>query len=194
MQFRDKLDLLPLRQAVTPAGDAASAFATRGLLDWLSKPDRFQIISHGHGGQILAIGELALTEAQQLLRQAYGALVGFGEPTVHTYVDPQAGCLMVPVMFLRVEAPRAHATELLRIVEGRAARVQEVDVQKHRVVLRAELRLSRLIGLERAIVDATGGSAHILCWLLRYEAAGSEEEPAGAVAVTPAGADVAAPT
>jgi hypothetical protein len=190
--LRDPLDLLPLRQTVTPAGDAASAFATRGLLDWLSKPDRFQIISHGNGGQILAIGELALAEAQQLLRQAYGALVGFGAPTVHTYVDPQAGCLMVPVMFLRVEAPRAYACELLRIVEGRCARVQEVDVQKHRVVLRAEIRLANLIGLERAIVEATGGAAHILCWLLRYEAAGADEVPVGASPVTAAPAKVAA--
>lgn len=167
--LRDSLDLLPLRQAITPTGEAASAFAGQGLFDWLSKPERYQILRHGQGGQILAADELALLEAQHLLRLAYGAMVGFGEPTVHTYVDPADDSLRVPVMFLRVDSPRAHAAEVLRMIKSRPSRLQEVDVKRHRVVLRAELRLASLLGLERRILEATDGSAHVRSWLLRYE-------------------------
>jgi hypothetical protein len=44
-----------------------------------------------------------------------------------------------------------------------------VDQQRHRVVVRAEIRLARLLGLEDEILALGDGSAHVLCWLLRYE-------------------------
>ena len=77
-----RLELLPLRQTVTPRGEAASAFATQGLLDGLSQPGRYRIIRYGHGGQILAADTPALVQAQRLLRQVYGPLIDFGEPLV----------------------------------------------------------------------------------------------------------------
>ena len=78
-----KPDLLPWRQTVTPKVEAAVVFASQGLLDGLSQPGRYRIVRHGHGGQILAADEPALLRAQWLLRQAYGALIDFSEPTVH---------------------------------------------------------------------------------------------------------------
>jgi hypothetical protein len=174
---RDRLDLLPLRQMVSAAGDAALAFAHQGLLDWLAKPGKYQIVSYGPGAQILAVSELALAEARMMLCQAYGSLIKFGRATVHTYVDTLAETLMVPVIFLRVDAHRSHAQELLEMLKARCAVIKEVDLQRVRVVVRAEMELSRALGLERRIIELTDGSAHVLCWLLRYRPASHGEQP-----------------
>jgi hypothetical protein len=178
MHVRDRLDLLPLRQAVVAKGDAALVFARQGLLDGLSRPDRYHVVGHGNGGQILAASEFALAEAQVVLRQAYGDLVTFGVATVHTYVDAEAGGLMVPVLFLRVDAPRCHMQELLDLLEARAARMKEVDVRRDRVVLRAEAEFSRALDLQRRVHALTDGSAHFLSWLLGYARAGQWPEAA----------------
>lgn len=169
--LRDPFDLLPLRQVVRPSGAAAPAFARQSLLDGLSRPVRFRISRYGEGGQILAVSEQALSEGRAVLRQAYGDLVSFGAPTVHTYVDPQREMLMEPLMYMRIDAPKAQRRELLALLEDRGAELQEVDQQRHRVVVRAEIRLARLLGLEREILALGDGSAHVLCWLLRYERA-----------------------
>ena len=172
MNARDRLDLLPLRQMVSATGDAAHEFARQALLDGFAKPDRYRVVSHGHGGQILAVGELALAEAQAMLRQAYGSLVSFGTPNVHTYVDAETGALMTPVVFLRVDAPRSHTQELLQVLAARSAEMNQVDPQRDRVVVRAELELSRAIGVTRQIDELTNGAAQVLSWLLRYQRAG----------------------
>ena len=171
MNVRDKLDLLPLRQVVRATGDALPAFARPALMEWLSRPDRYRIVGHGSGGQILAASEWALADAQLVLRQAYGPLVTFGSPAVHTYVDPREECLMVPVIFLRIDAPRVHARELQQVLAEHGAVLQEVDLQRAGVVLRAEIALSRALGLPRRIGELTDGAAHILSWLIRYERA-----------------------
>jgi hypothetical protein len=177
MNPHDRLELLPLRQTVSVDSDAGAGFPRQGLLDWLSRADRYRIISHGSGGQILAASERGLAEARLVLRQAYGALVRFGIPTVHSYLDRQAEALMVPIMFLRVDAPRAHATELQHMLQERDADLREVDLQRDRVVVRAELELSRSLGLERAIEELTDGAVHILSWLVRYDRASTPAEP-----------------
>jgi hypothetical protein len=149
MNVRDRLDLLPLRQMVSAAGDAQIVLARQGLLDWLAKPDKYRIVRHGDGGQILAVSELALAEARSVLRQAYGPLVTFGIPTVHTYVDTQSETLMVPVTFLRIDAPRSHAQQLRGLLADRGAEIKEMDLQRQRVVIRAEMELARSLGLQR---------------------------------------------
>ncbi|HEX7892299.1 MAG TPA: hypothetical protein VF522_23315 [Ramlibacter sp.] len=169
MHVRDPLDLLPLRQMVTARGDAALVFARPGLLDGLSRPDRYRIAGHDQGGQILAASEFALADARLLLQQAYGDLVGFGAPTVHTYVDAAAQSLMVPIMFLRIDAPRPHMLQLLEILQARRARWFEKETPRDRVVIRAELAFSRAHGLQRQLLELTDGSAHCLSWLLGYE-------------------------
>jgi hypothetical protein len=179
MNVRDRLDLLPLRQRVSAAGDAAIVLARQGLLDWLAKPDKYRIVRHGDGGQILAVSEPALAEARAVLRQAYGSLVTFGIPMVHTYVDPQAETLMVPMMFLRIDAPRSHAQDLRRMLADRCAEIKEMDLQRQRVVVRAEVELARSLGLQGQVDEMTDGRAHMLAWLLRYQRA---SVPAPAVA------------
>lgn len=169
--FDNKLDLLPLRQRVKATGQAAFTFAKRELLDCLSKPEKFRITSYGEGGQILAASESALTQAQAVLTQAYGPLITFAEPTIHTYLDAARGSLMVPVMFLRVNARKEHSPALLAELKERNAEIQEVDAQQHHVVIRAQIRLSSLLGYEKIALELTDGSVHILCWLLRYEPA-----------------------
>lgn len=171
MQAEDKLALLPLRQWVKPSGDAVLPFARRGLLDWLSRPEKFLIASYGEGGQILAAGEADLADAQALLRQAYGPLISFGEPTVHSYVDPATGALMVPTMFLRIAVARACAPALMQGLKDRGARLQEVEALGEQVVLRSEVRLADLIGFAQELQQLAGDAAQALCWLLRYEPA-----------------------
>lgn len=166
--MRQCLDLLPLRQMVLACGEAVPVFARQGLLDWLSRPGRFQILSHGSGGQILAANERALEEARSLLRSAYGDAVRFGLATVHTWVDTSRETLMVPLMAVRVEAPRVHAREVHRMLDDRGARVQEVDLQEERVVVRAEVTLARVLGLEMEVDALADGAAHVVVWLARY--------------------------
>src|SRR3954471_12501639 len=125
MNSREALELLPLRQMVNAAGDAALRFAHQDLLDGLGRPDRFRVKSHGAGGQILASSEHALAEARVVLVQAYGASVTFGAPTVHTYTDTASGSLRVPVIFLRIDAPRPHAQDLRQLLARRGAELKE---------------------------------------------------------------------
>lgn len=178
VNVRDALDLLPWRQMVSVEGDAARGLARECFPRWLAKPDQYRIDSHGHGGRILAVSELALAHARAALLRAYGCALTFGMPNVHTYVDPQVGAVMVPVMFLRVDAPRSHAHALRQLLADRGAEIKEVDLQRHRVLLRAELEMSRSLGMERAIGELTGGAAHVLSWLLRYQRA-SAASPQG---------------
>ncbi|WBY01514.1 hypothetical protein PE066_18930 [Ramlibacter tataouinensis] len=173
----DVLDRLPLRQSVKPTGEASFAFAERKLLDWLSRPAEFQITRYGEGGQIHAASESALGEAQSLLREAYGALISFGEPLVHTWICPREEQLMEPIMQLRVEAGRAHVLPALGELKQRNADVQEVELEPDRAVFRAEIRLADLLGYERAVEGLTGEAAHVLSRLLRYQPASSGSMP-----------------
>ena len=172
MHVRDRSDLLALRQMVRAREGAALVFAGQGLLDVLSKPDRFQIIRHGQGAQIQAASEFALAEAREVVRQAYGDLVTFGEATVHTVQDPDTRMAMVPVMFVRIDAPRRHREKLLDLLQARTACMRTVDVQRDRVVIRAELELSRALGLQCQVHEVTDdGSSHFLGWLQGYRPA-----------------------
>jgi hypothetical protein len=191
MHVRDRWDLLPLRQMVRVSGDAARVFARQGVLDGLSKPNRFRIVGHGEGGQILAAGELALAEAGVVLRRAYGELVSFATATIHTYRE--AGTLMVPVMFLRIDAPRAHMRELLELLHARCGRKPDVDAQRHRTVLRAEVELSRGLDLHGRVHALTDGAAHVLSWLQGYQPAPRVKDVPLPTDATDAGIDEGSP-
>ena len=170
MRPQNKLDLLSLRQRLRPAAATGLVFASRDLLESLSRPNKFQIVGLGDGGQIMAANELALAQARLILEQAYGDLLIFESVTVHTYMDPVLKTLMVPVMFLRIDAPRAHAHALIQRLKDRGAAPQKVDIERKRVVLRAEVPLTDLIGLRKEVLEFTDGSAQVLSWLLRYQA------------------------
>ena len=73
------LDLLPVRQTVRPRR-ASTELGGQGLLGELSRPACFRLLRQGTGVQILARNPLALAEAQQVLRQAYGRSIEFGTP------------------------------------------------------------------------------------------------------------------
>jgi len=164
---------LPLRQSVGVSGEAARVFARQDLLDALSRPGRFELVRLGDGGQILAVREAGLAEARVALQQAYGERVRFGAVSVHSQVDPVSGELLVPVMFLRVDAPRAHGPALRELLRERGVEAQDVAFERDRMVLRAEVPLTRLLGVERQVGERTDGAAHTMCWLLRYTAAGA---------------------
>lgn len=180
MNVREPLDLLPVRQLVDASGDAAQAFAGQELLDALCRPGKYRVVRHGQGAQILAANEFALAEAQAMLGRAYGALVTFGEPGVHTWLDGEAGALMVPVVYLRIDAPRSYWQDLLQLLADRNAQSKQADLQRHRVVIRAEMELSRSMGVARQIGELTDGAAQVLSWLMRYQ-------PAGGLAPSPPG-------
>lgn len=173
----DVLDRLPLRQNVTPKGEATFAFAERKLLDWLSRPAEFQITRYGEGGQIQAASESALDEARSLLREAYGELISFGQPVVHTWICPREEQLMEPIMHLRVEAGRGHVLPVLGELKRRNADVQEVELGVDRAVLRGEIRLADLLGYERAVCGLAGEGAHVVSRLERYQPASSGSMP-----------------
>ncbi|MBK0392466.1 hypothetical protein [Ramlibacter algicola] len=167
--MRDPFDLLPLRQLVTANGDAVPAFASQPLLDLLSRPGSFRIVRHGAGGQILAGSGTALAEARRVLERAYGTCVSFGIPSVHTYVDPEAGTSMVPILFMRIDAMRSHRAPLQQVLAECGACTLEIEQRRDRVLVRAEIELSRTLDVEERIAEATGGDAHVLSWLVRYQ-------------------------
>lgn len=176
--YSDKMNLLPLRQSLHPAPEAKHLFATPGVVEWLSKPEKYVITVDGDAGTIHAASESALREARDLVRQVHGGGIALGGTSVHTFVDA-SGERVEPVMFTRVSAGRDHAVPLLEILKDRGADVQEVELQWDRSVIRAEAPLARLIGSEEAVQELTAGQAHFLSWLARYVPV---KTPAGATA------------
>lgn len=165
--YSDKMNLLPLRQSLHPDEEAKHLFATPGVVDWLSKPEKYLITVEAGEGTIHAASESALREARDLLRQVHGGRIALGGTSVHTFVDA-SGARVEPVMFTRVSAGRDHAMPLLEILKDRGADVQEVELQWDRSVIRAEAPLARLIGSEEAVQELTAGQAHVVSWLARY--------------------------
>lgn len=167
----DRLVDYPLRQSLLPSADGLQIFAKRGVVDWLSRPERYLVVCEGRGGRIYAADECFLEEAQQVIRDAHGAQVVLREPEVHSYVDPALDACVEPVMFLRIKSPHAYAREILTELRRRHARILEQDTQRYDVVIRAEGRLVNLLGVTRVIGSVTRGSAAIWTWLERYERA-----------------------
>lgn len=171
LQAFDTLDLLPLRQTVRRIDAAAAGFGGHSRLDALSRPERFRILRRGNEGRILARNGLALAEAQRVLRQAYGAAIHFEAPTAHRVIDHASGATLVPMMSVRVDAPRVFKQDLLQILAERSTPPGEVALHCDRMVLRAESPLPALIGLEGQVLERTRGAGHVVCWLARYRPA-----------------------
>jgi hypothetical protein len=167
----DTLDRLPLRQMVRNTHATATGLGGGRGLDGLSRPDRFRVLRHGSGAQILARNGLALAEAQVVLRHACGSSIEFETPSVHRVIDHATGTILVPIMFLRIDAPRAYRQELLQMLVQRSAQAGEIATKRDRIVVRMESPLACLIGLERQILEGTDGAAQIMCWLSRYSPA-----------------------
>ena len=168
MNTFDTQDLLPLRQMVRATHATVTRLGGRLPLEGLSRPDRFRIMRHGPGGQIMARNGLALAEAQVVLRNAYGRSIDFGPPTIHRVIDHATGTILVPRMSLRVDAPRSFRRKLLQLFAERSIEPGEIAIKRNRMVVRIESPLACLIGLEQQILKRTDGSVQILCWLSRY--------------------------
>jgi translation elongation factor EF-G len=76
---------------------------------------------------------------------------------------------MVPVVYLRIDAPRSYWQDLLQLLADRSAQSKQADLQRRRVVVRAEMELSRSMGVTRQICEVTDGAAQVLSWLTRYQ-------------------------
>ncbi|HWI78121.1 MAG TPA: hypothetical protein VNS31_02915 [Ramlibacter sp.] len=171
MNAFDTLDRLPLRQVVRAKHSTAKGLGDWRRLDGLSRPDRFRILRHGLEGQILARDGLSLAEAQVVLRNGYGRSIDFAPPTAHRVIDHATGAILEPMMFLRVDAPRAYRQELLQMLVQRSAEASEIAPGRNRIVVRTEAPLACLIGLEQQVLERTDGAAQIVCRLSRYSAA-----------------------
>jgi hypothetical protein len=167
-EYQEKFDIYPLRQQLLPGAKGLAIFATRGLVEWLSRPDRYVIVCEGRGGKIYAANEASLEEAQQVIKTAYGNQVISRAPEIHTFVDPKLNALVEPIMFLRLKSPRGYTTALLEELDRRRASIKETYVQNSDIVIRAEARLADLMGYSEATQAMTNASAVIWSWLLRY--------------------------
>jgi hypothetical protein len=141
------------------------------LRDAVPAHGRFTLVAQGAAGEIRALNERALREGRQAVEEAHRGRVAFGEPRVHSYIDPMRRVPMEPFMFVKVHARREHLDRLVQELRVRGARLHEVELQKHGVLLRAEARLAALLGLEEAVQAAVTHSARVFTWLVRYEAA-----------------------
>lgn len=169
----DKFASYPLRQSLLPSAKGLAIFAKRGLVEWLSRPDRYLIVCEGRGGRIYAANEASLEEAQQVIKDAYRDQVISRAPEIYTFVDPRLDALVEPIMFLRLKSPRGYATALLEELDRRRASIKEEYLQRYHVVIRAEARLADLMGYSKATLTMTNGSAVIWSWLLRYSINGA---------------------
>ena len=127
---------------------------------------KFILVAQGQEGEIRAVNERALADARQLVERAHHGRVRFLPAQVHTYVDPLQRVPMEPLMFVKTSAPREHLDAALRELRARGARMHEVELQGRGVLLRAEVRLRDLLGLQDAVP-----SAQVFSWLVRYEPA-----------------------
>lgn len=167
----DRLAHYPLRQSLLPGAKGLRIFEERGVVEWLSRPDRYLVVCEGRGGRIYAADERFLEEAQHVIGNVHDAKVVFRKPEIHTYIDPELDAWVEPVMFLRIKVPHAHAREVLAELSFRGVRILEQDMQSYDLVIRAEGRLVNLIGLARIVNSFGHGSAAFWTWLDRYERA-----------------------
>lgn len=114
--------------------------------------------------------ERSLAEARAALADALPAAapVAFDAPRAHRYTDAHSGRTLEPLMFVRIDAPKAQWGRLADDLRSRGARLHEVEMQAHRVVLRAQAPLARLLGLADRVHAATGGAAAVRMSLVRY--------------------------
>lgn len=183
----DKPDRLPLRQGWSTAGDEPAAGVQPETSPGLPRAPRYRVRTEGGAGIIHAVNERALRDARRAVRSAHRQPVAFEPPTVHRYRDTERQLELEPLMFVRVNARRAHLTVLVDDLRRRGARLQEVELQQQRVVIRAEARLASILGLEAAIHEATDNTAQVATWLVRYEAVGSWHHEGAATAVSAIG-------
>jgi hypothetical protein len=155
---------LPLRQSWQwpAAGQPPPA-----SLPLSSRLPRYELSLADDGGEIRALDEKALEQARQVVTSTFGPALDFGTPRVHAYTEQ--GVLLEPLMFVKVNARRAHLQWLVDELRGRGARMQEVELQRQRVIVRAEAWLAALLGFEQAVLAATTHSAQVSTWLVRYE-------------------------
>ncbi len=73
-------------------------------------------------------------------------------------------------MFVRIRAQRAFAGVIIEELDRRFATVVEEYVERGFVVVRAEARLSDLLGCSKSLRRLTNASTMLWTWLLRYEA------------------------
>lgn len=60
---------------------------------------------------------------------------------------------------------------MLDLLQARGGRKLDVDVQRGRTILRAEVDLSRALDLQTQVYALTDGTAHVLSWLQGYRPA-----------------------
>ncbi|RYH63849.1 MAG: hypothetical protein EON54_07285 [Alcaligenaceae bacterium] len=179
MSTEDRLVGYPLRQSLLPGAEGLQIFAVRGVVDWLSRPDRYLVICEGRGGRIYAADESFLHEARQVIREAHGDLVIMRSPEVHIYTDNVLQASVEPVMFLRIKTSYAYAPAILAELDRRELRILEKDMQRYDLVIRAEGRLVNTLGLTLEISLLARGSATIWTWLDRYEVAATMPSSTG---------------
>ena len=163
----DKPTHLPLRQKWRAAVPLPQAPEPAGL----SCSRRFIVLVEPGGGEIRAACERTLAQGRVALAAAMppGTALAFGAAEAHCYVDAHSGVAMEPLMSVRVDTPLAQWQQLERDLRSRGARLQEIELQARRTVLRAQAALGRLLGFSEAAGAATGGDAHVAMRLVRYE-------------------------
>lgn len=169
MLLDEKRSSYPLRQPLFPGALGLPIFERPGVVDWMSRPDRYLVVCEGRGGRIYATEERALHEAQQVIRDAHGAEVVFRQPEIPTYLDTERDSWLEPVMFVRIKCPHADARNILKELNRREVKIFETDMQRYDLVVRAEGPLARLLGLTQAVASVAQGRASIWTWLDSYQ-------------------------
>ncbi len=163
------LERYPLRQALSVSYQKLASLRENAATEWISKPDHYLLVDDGEQLNLCAANEQALEEATPLVAAALGASARFGTPRAHCAVRGHDGARLQPVMYVRVQVPRAHAAHVREELARRGARLVEADPQGDRFVLRAEAPLAALIGYRKFLQDTTNARFELWSWLARYE-------------------------
>jgi hypothetical protein len=153
----------PLHLQLTPCADAPRL--------------KFAVITNDlRHGEIWALNERALSDGRRVIQTAHQGEVRFDAPHVHAHVDPRLRVPMEPLMFVKVNARREHMDAVLTQLRSRGARMQDVELEAGRVIVRAEALLRALIGFDAAVREIGAGSAQVFSWLVRYQAVQQQSE------------------
>ena len=159
----------PLRQSWRLLCGSLSSLAPIVLRNAEGNRSRFAIIRGREDGEILALNERALGEARSAVRRSHWGEVDFAAPEVRTLPGSCGRSILEPVMRVQVNALREHLDAVTKVLVARQACVLHAQLQGRYVCLRAEARLSSLLGFEDQVKRLSAGSAEVAVWLARHE-------------------------
>jgi translation elongation factor EF-G len=117
------------------------------------------------GLKLVATDETALAVPRDVIRQIHAGDVKFEAPQVRfLYGD----VIQEPIMWVRVSVRRTYVEDVIQDLVLRGGEIEEVDWLAAPPVVRARVRLQRLLGYPQALAALSHGTSELRMWLSHY--------------------------